>query len=517
MMAVLFPDNDFHNTLAGAFREATRRIYGFPRNTDIFLVDMESSGCPTAPLVLMHQTRAFKNIQHMYRKDLPLQQLLEVQKYETRTGIGLYRPTIEKALADATATRVRRGDCGDQTDNKRGIFPRESTNQEVKTSAKTLRVTTSRMALLEGSSDSNLTSVRFGSRPNVDRALAFYKCPVPITPFYRNLYCSGVGATTSECELFPGIYRLSMPGPGVPSLLSACSISMPAGAPQLALRMGRLGYILRFFIPSPPPGFFRKKNLYIRFKVAETCPLCASDNEAVDGPPHLLLSCKHPSLQTLQTIMRRDAADVIPKICKHLKSGLQSSTKLSKEHDDKLKAAVEEVETLCRKGNLNHNNEDANNCIYRILAMVPFPAKLAGDETMSKNNPTLRAIGKVFDLIGCSRQVLRGASNLMVSWGSNWIRRFSEKRGELLPPEYYFEKRERTEEDVVATEEFLDEMEHEMEAVWENEVVEGRDTLLGNELPIHEQDELHEEYDHIDPMITQDIVHDAAVHDTATA
>ena len=56
-----------------------------------------------------------------------------------------------------------------------------------------------------------------------------------------------------------------------------------------------------------------------------------------------------------------------------------------------------------------------------------------------------------------------------------------------------------------------------MEAVWENEVVEGRDTLLGNELPIHEQDELHEEYDHIDPMITQDIVHDAAVHDTATA
>ena len=161
--------------------------------------------------------------------------------------------------------------------------------------------------------------------------------------------------------------------------------------------------------------------------------------------------------------MRKEAGSIIPKMCRYIREGIREDMKLSEEKQDELDAAVKLVEDLCLEGRLMQDDEDANNCIYRILAMVPFPAKLANDD----RHPMIKALGKVFDITGSARTTIRKTANLLVTWGSKWIRRFSEKRNELLPINYYFEKRNDAVVDAEKLTALLEEMFFDPDAIWE--------------------------------------------------
>lgn len=174
-------------------------------------------------------------------------------------GHQLYLPRVEAKIASATAQLVARG--GNAGTISTGIFKDLSSIKVIKVSAKELQVTYARSCLLEGKSGSNPVS---GRKSEAEK----YKGPARCRllrgttqttgstattlqeEFGRSLYCAGVGTTSEDCIMRPGLFRLSVPGPGIPTLLSACNRRIGTGAIPLTLRMHRTAFMTRVLKPK---------------------------------------------------------------------------------------------------------------------------------------------------------------------------------------------------------------------------------------------------------------------------
>lgn len=155
---------------------------------------------------------------------------------------------------------------------------------------------------------------------------------------------------------------------------------------------------------------------------------------------HLMLSCKHESLRPLQAQLRKEAADVLMKACSALVRDMKSTLKTDAEKAelDKHKA---EVARLCKTGALDEDSVDANNVIYRMMALVPFPEKLSSVGKDSVNSfPLIRAFGRLFDKIEADRAITSAAATRIISWTEGQIQKFAAARLDILGIGYFQER-----------------------------------------------------------------------------
>jgi hypothetical protein len=295
MLGVVRPDSGFKKGLDQLFREGTRIRFKLPGKMSNFLVDMEASGSPSDALILMHQTRALRSLRYFYRKDAPILGLVAVQEHEDNRK-RYYRPYVEGEIEAATRARPVRGDTRDRMIT-RGILKDAVTAKASKVSARTLRITLARTIMMEGKSGSNRASTRAAQdgaeacrRLRGTTATSSSKEMTLQEEFGRALYCVGVGTSTADCELHEGTYRLSMPGPGVPTLLSAVTCKTPMGALPMSLRMHRPSYMTAPFRPRAPTNWRLKKGVHITFNMAGERP-CARNQPARMTAPSTSCCC----------------------------------------------------------------------------------------------------------------------------------------------------------------------------------------------------------------------------------
>jgi hypothetical protein len=385
--------------------------------------------------------------------------LLHVQEFEPR--ISYFRARVMQLEKQLTAKRGRDKDL-----IPTGILQDVSSAKAVKRSVKALRVTAARAFLLEAGTGAELATSRLREASALKaaercRALRgvteagrigsdFVNLDQAFTQeqFTRDLYCVGIGLTTEHCLLPQGGFRLSMPGPYVPSMTSADKrMGHPRGALHFLLRLNRPAFQSSAFTPPRRAGWRDVPGLYPKL-VRTQCPICANlPTMAGEGkyaressPMHLMLSCKHERLRPLQIQLRKEAADVLERACSALVREMKPSLKKEPEKAelDKCKA---DITRLCKAGALDVDSVDANNVIYRMMALVPFPEQLsAAGEGSEGPFPLIQAFGRLFDRVEADRPVMGAAATRIISWTEGQIQKFAAARLEILGIGYFQER-----------------------------------------------------------------------------
>lgn len=454
MTGIIPDDAKYNKDLGRLLRRGTRIMYCTRGRMGNLLLDLETSGSPVEGLSGMHQIRFFRSIRHLYRTDYPIRGLYEVQEFDSNPSC--YRQRLERLQLKMTKPRL-----GLPT----GIFKDDSSIKAVKRSAKELRVTFSRGCVLETGTDALKASPRLreasaleaaercraflgvGSKGFVPTNFVNHAKKVTQELFVHDLYCVGIGETSEHCLLPGGGYRLSMPGPGIPTLTSADKrLNRNLGAVHFLLRMHRQAFNSRFFMPRLTAGRKMRSGLHAKLAQVE-CPLCEGlyahgegVEERLSSPMHLMLSCKHAKLRTLQAGLRSEAADVFLKAASVWVSGMKSSRRLTAEEKTKLDSQKARIASLCQAGGLGTDCVDANNVIYRMMALVPFSPKLAAvTDGSAESFPLIAAFGSLFDSLSADRGVNGGAATLLISWTTGWMLKFAQARLEVLGEAYFFE------------------------------------------------------------------------------
>jgi Reverse transcriptase (RNA-dependent DNA polymerase) len=445
MLSIILPNRYFYNMVESMARQGTKELFGARYGVDNILLDVEASGSPAEGLVAQHQVRAYKSFQHIYRKDAPIHALMAVQRQTT--SLSFYVPRMEALLRRITTEKVSRGLGAANT--KRGVLSDESSIKAVKQSVKELRFTYSRALVFEGREGANTNSARLLEKHRVE---ALKRClELPATPqldCFKALYCVGIGTPPEHCIHSPGVARFSMPGPGSPSWISSCGRRINVGSLQLLARTGRGLFLAAVFLPRRKAGYKLKSKIHKKMRTKEICPLCLKEGSD-DGIFHLIFLCTHADLAALQRLLREQAADVLVKVCMALVAGAKIRTKLTQEEKEALTASLKAVKTLCEKGALKENNQDANNVIFRMMVMVPFPEKLA--DYPGVDLPLIRAFGRLCDQLGATRCSIKASAGLMASWSTGWFLKFARARMAILPKDYYLEPAPKEEGEKVAT------------------------------------------------------------------
>ncbi len=460
LAAVLETNSTFIKDVEDLFRTATKVMYGIRGSMCNMLKDLEATACPAEVLFGSHQLRFFYSVPHLYRRDYPIVQLLRVQEFEDRQSY--YRPRVMKLEQQLTAKR------GAGTDAvPTGILRDVSSIKAVKRSVKALRVTAGRVALFE---DVGTGAVAFSGRLRERHSIkAAERCralrgitdagrqaPGFVNPlqtytqqqFVMDLYCVGIGTTSEHCLMANGSFRLSMPGPGVPTMTSADKrMGHHRGALHFLLRLNRPAFHSSAFMPPKRAGWKEVAGLNVKMQKA-ACPVCdklpssvgARVQDRESSPMHLMLSCKHERLRRLQVQLRKEAADVFMKAVSAMVRDMRGTLKTDVEKAalDKCKA---DVDRLCKSGALDQDGVDANNVIYRMMALVPFPEQLAAVGKDSTDSfPLIRAFGRLFDSVEADRAVMGAAATRLISWTEGQIQKFAAARLDILGLDYFQER-----------------------------------------------------------------------------
>ncbi len=193
----------------------------------------------------------------------------------------------------------------------------------------------------------------------------------------------------------------------------------------MRLRMGPAALLCA---PFRPP-FSISRATFAAISAQKHCPLCGGGQR---GPRHLALACPHPELSALQTRIRTEAGSVLCDAAKHLVKGADY---LNPEQAADVKKKAERLWQLCSSGCLLTPCKDADNVIYRLLTIVPFPEALA--DAPVPGLEVTRALGALFDSLAASRQHIRDAANKLVRWSTKIIRLLAAARLRALPKDYY--------------------------------------------------------------------------------
>lgn len=484
MLMLIDFDSNFLAALDKLSRDAIREIYGFPLKGSNIIASMESSGCPSKATIVGHQMRAYKSLPHVHRKDSPVPQLLAVQEADGRRH--LYRNKMEAVLAATTATRPGRGIEPKQL--RTGIFERADTVQQVKISAKTLAMTYGRTLAFDGRETANHLSSRQREKKRIKAAKRSLLLPAaPQAKAASALYCFGVGITTTDCELKRGLPRLSAVGPRVPTLLSAVSRRFLQGAWAMRLRSGRASFARPPFAPSKSSGIVLHSGNWTRFNNRAECPACppGTAKGTDDGPGHTFGFCKDPVVTEVRDNFTAESGPVVSRFFELLFEGAKKGRYLNRDELTELKAKVDKVRSLCDSGTLKVTNTDTHNVLFRLVTLMPYPAKLA--DVPGLDLPLLRATGEVFDRVAAKRRFIRDAANLLARWSMKWIGKFARARRAALPADFYGKPPLAGEYDGCFDND--DDYDYELDALYNTDEEDDAESIAANEDGLYDSDE----------------------------
>jgi len=170
----------------------------------------------------------------------------------------------------------------------------------------------------------------------------------------------------------------------------------------------------------------------LRYSGPAPCPLCDADGKrrTQDGTFHLYCECTHPAVQAEREALQSTLPALLERlttlICKALRSQAapaESYQRVSDLRDTLLALTVA----------ANWESRDGKAIIYRLVTVVPFPAKIA--TALPDLLPQLQMVhclGQIFDSTVVQDRWLRPLANHWVKWAVRQIRRFAHVRADAL-------------------------------------------------------------------------------------
>lgn len=170
----------------------------------------------------------------------------------------------------------------------------------------------------------------------------------------------------------------------------------------------------------------------LRYSGSAPCPLCDADGKrrTQDGTFHLFCECTHPAVQAEREALQSTLLTLLGRLTTLICNALRAQSAPA-ETRQRVSDLSDKLLTLAATA--NWNSRDGKAIIYRLVTVVPFPAKIATAlPDLLSQLQLVHCLGQIFDSTVVQDRWLRPLANHWVKWAVRQIRRFAHVRADAL-------------------------------------------------------------------------------------